>query len=275
MPNVQHIGLVTESKGVKVTDLAPAAAALQTQVIRDVEPVWKRRAVVTAYAKLEDLPLDAWPVLIRDDISFDAQGIHLDQDGHPFSLVLYSSGWTLTSSHECLEMLCDPMGKRTRKAPSIKPDQGDARYLVEVCDPSESKEFAYEINAVTVSDFYFPSYFDVAAKAGHHYSFTGAITAPRQVLRGGYLSWQDVATKHWWQQTWFGSQPVFRDLGVATKGTSPRRFTDGATKVPAKVVQGGRPSKATLATAAGAGVSRDARAVALRSQVRKILHGAG
>ena len=119
MPTVQHIGLVTESKGVKVTDLAPAAAALQTQVIRDVEPVWKRRAVVTAYAKLEDLPLDAWPILIRDDISFDAQGIHLDQDGHPFSLVLYSSGWTLTSSHECLEMLCDPMGKRTRKAPSI------------------------------------------------------------------------------------------------------------------------------------------------------------
>jgi len=35
------------------------------------------------------------------------------------------------------------------------------------------------------------------------------------VLPGGYLSWQDAASGHWWQEVWFGTdQPEFRDLGV-------------------------------------------------------------
>src|SRR5262249_44433245 len=67
---------------------------------------------------------------------------------------------------------------------------------------------------ITVSDFFTPHFFDPAAAAGVRYSFRGNITEPRQVLRGGYLSWQDPASRHWWQEVWFGDQPEFRDLGV-------------------------------------------------------------
>jgi hypothetical protein len=38
-----------------------------------------------------------------------------------------------------------------------------------------------------------PNYFDPMSASGVRYSFTGAITQPRQVLRGGYLSCKDFA----------------------------------------------------------------------------------
>jgi hypothetical protein len=72
-----------------------------------------------------------------------------------------------------------------------------------------------------VSYFYLSKYFDARAKGGARYSFTGftgALTKPRQVLQGGYLSWR-APDGHWWQQTWFsGAQPTFVDLGPSRRG---------------------------------------------------------
>ena len=104
MPVVRKLALVSNSRSVKLADLVPAAAALQTQIVRDFAPVWRRPATVTAYARLEDMPIDAWPVIVSDSIPYQAEGIHLDKDGHPFSLVKYGASWTLTSSHEVLEL---------------------------------------------------------------------------------------------------------------------------------------------------------------------------
>src|SRR5262249_42939044 len=122
--------------------------------------------------------------------------------------------WSLTASHEALEMLVDPFGNRLMAGDSPKPDQGRVEFLVEVCDPSEAAEYAYTVNGILVADFYTPKYFDPVFAPGIRYSFTGAITEPRQVLPGGYLSWHDLASDHWWQEIWFdGSQPTFRDIG--------------------------------------------------------------
>ena len=185
MAIVRHLALVSDSTQIKLEDLVPVAAALQVQIVRDFVPQWRRPATVTPYRRLDDVPLTHWPMIVRDDIPYQAQGIHLDKDGVPFALILYSDGWSLTASHECLETVADPFGDRTRRGPSIKAGQGDARYLVEVCDPCEADRFAYLIDGAEVSDFYFPSYFDAKPKAGVEYSLTGAITMPRQVLTGG------------------------------------------------------------------------------------------
>ena len=66
-----------------------------------------------------------------------------------------------------------------------------------------------------VSDFYTPHYFDPVKSTAVRYSFTGAITAPLTILRGGYLSWIDPISQHMWQQVWFGNTKEFRDLGAA------------------------------------------------------------
>ena len=47
-------------------------------------------------------------------------------------------------------------------------------------------------------------------KSAVRYSLTGAITKPREVLRGGYLSWHGPVSDHWWQSTWLsGDAPTF------------------------------------------------------------------
>jgi hypothetical protein len=208
----QQIALVSKTADVGPTQLARAAAALNTQIARDFAPAWGVDATVTTPRRV---PRAAWPLLVTEDAP--AAGIHLEDGGRPAAIVEYAADWTKAASHELLEMLVDPHGTRTVTARAVKPGQGRVEYLVEVCDPCEA--VAYEIDGVAVSDFYTPRYFDPAARAGVRYSHTGAITRPRQVLRGGYLSWRVPATGEWWQQLWLeGARPVFRNLGVLELG---------------------------------------------------------
>jgi len=214
---LRQVALVSEVAAVSASDLTRASAALQKQAVRDFAPIWEVQATVDAFATLEDVPLGYWPVIIEQDIGFDAAGIHLDKDGQPFALVNISDGWQLTASHEVLEMLADPFGNRLVAGDSPKTDQGRVEFLVEVCDPSEATEFGYTVNGITMSDFYTPAYFDPVQAPGVRYSFTGAIREPRQVLAGGYLSWHEPISDHWWQLVFFGDAPQFRDLGPLTQ----------------------------------------------------------
>jgi hypothetical protein len=209
-----NIALVSQSKSVTLAQLAKAAAAIQKQVTRDFRPLWQIDATVAAFERLGDVPLGYWPIVIRDTIRFNAQGIHLNKaNGQPYALVKYSAEWTLTTSHECLEMLADPSGNRVIASNSVKPDQGRVEFLVEVCDPSEGAEFAYTVNGVLVSDFYTPDFFDPLQSVGVRYSYTGALTAPRQVLEGGYLSWRDPLSGHLWQLFVVDGATEFVDQG--------------------------------------------------------------
>lgn len=228
---IHHIGLVSQTSEVSLAALLSAAAALQKQVTRDFGPIWSVQATVSAFATLSDVPVGYWPVLIRDDIGFPgAAGIHLDSNGQPYALVQASDSWQLTVSHEVLEMLADPFGNRLVAGTSPKRGQGRVEFLVEVCDPSEAPEFGYTVNGVLVSDFYTPSYFSPVGNPGTRYSFTGAITKPRTILRGGYLSWHDPVSNHWWQGTWFsGSKVAYRDIGVLTGSGSLRSQIDALT----------------------------------------------
>ena len=195
MTHVVHVALVSEIQRISSGQLARVSAALQRQVTRDFGPIWGIRATVDAFGSLDDVPLGYWPVVILDQIDDpSALGYHQDQDGQPYALVVYTQSWSLTASHETLEMLADPWGNRLIGGSSIKPDQGRVRYLIEVCDPCEAPQYAYRINGVLVSDFYTPSFFDSRESSGGRYDFTRAIQSPKTILRGGYISWLDPAT---------------------------------------------------------------------------------
>jgi len=255
---IRQLALVSESKIVPHGDVLKVSAALQKQATRDLGPIWDIAATVDAFEKLEDVPVGYWAMRIMDDIQVDgAAGIHEDENGQPFALITASSSldtWSLTASHEAFEMLVDPFGNRVIAGDSPKPDQGRASFLVEVCDPSEAADYAYSVNGILVSDFYTPNYFDPVKAAGVNFSYTGALTEPRQVLPGGYLSWQDAASGHWWQEVWFGTdQPEFRDLGVidqkangnvravidrGTMGSTMKAIARGRTKSEAAGISG-------------------------------------
>ena len=175
-----YVALVSETPRIPNWQVQMVAAALQIQVSRDFTPIWGIDATLSAFDQLGDVPSGFWPIVIRDDIGFaGAAGIHLDQNKKPFGLVQASNRWSLTASHEVLEMLADPMGNRTLSAQSIKPGQGIVEFLVEVCDPSEDEDFTYQINGVIVSDFYTPDFFLPRESGNVRYSFSGGIEKPR------------------------------------------------------------------------------------------------
>jgi hypothetical protein len=266
---LQQIALVSQTNRVTLSQLALASAALQKQVSRDLKPIWQIDATVDAFGRLQDVPLGYWPVVLRDDIPFPAQGIHLNKaNGDPFALVEVSPNWALTTSHECLEMLVDPSGNRTVASNSVKPGQGRVNYLVEVCDPSEAAKFGYTVNGILLSDFYTPEFFAPTPSAGVRYSFVGAIKQPRQVLDGGYLSWFDPASNHAFQVFVSGTKKTFRDLGAMPGGfgMTLRAFTDNnesTVKHRIKALAGASPKGLLLTGALSSdGISKKARAAA-------------
>lgn len=214
---LKHIALVSISDAVPLGDLAIVAAAIQKQVARDFAAVWDVDATVGAFPTLDDVPVDYWKVLVMDNISSGMlMGVHKDDQGQPYALVTAAADqniWSLTASHECLEMLADPCGNRLVAADSPMEGQGRVQILVEVSDPSQGAQYGYSVNGVLVSDFYTPQYFDPVASPGVRYSYSGKITRPRQVLPGGYLTWHDTATGDWWQQVCDDNGPTFKNLG--------------------------------------------------------------
>jgi len=275
-----NLALVSEVDGHDPSDVAMVAAALQKQATRDFGPVWDVQATVDAFPTLEDVPVGYWPMIVKDDIGQPgAAGIHLDKDGQPFALITMSDSWSLTASHEMLEMLADPFGNRVIAGRSPKRGQGRVEFLVEVCDPSEAAEFGYTSNDVLVSDFYTPHFFDPVQSPATRYSFTSAIKKPRTILRGGYISWHHPPSDHWWQQTWFGSKQ-FRDLGVfdTAKAASLRAWIDSQTDHPG-IDEGLKKSNPALREAVAAGKettkSASSKAQTLRAQISGILDGKG
>lgn len=288
---IRQLALVSESKKIDLAEVTRVAAALDKQATRDFAPIWGINSSIHAFERLEDVPLGYWPMIVQDDIGFEgAAGIHLDKDGQPYALISSGEGWSLTASHETVEMLADPFGNRVIAGPSIMKDQGQGKggrrkkghgrvnYLVEVSDPSEAEEFAYTVNDLLVSDFYTPSYFDPVRATGVRYSFTGAITEPRQVLRGGYLSWHEPVSDHWFQARFFDAELEFVDLGVidASQG-SLRSQIDKLTFRKMQPLM--KPKAATLTAVAervaGSHSSSAARAKSLRSQITSVVKKAG
>jgi hypothetical protein len=270
-----HVALVSELKEISSSELTSVSAALQSQVLRDFAPVWDVQASVDAFTSLDDIPLGYWPVIVEKEIDTPgAAGVHENKDdGQPFALVQFSDSWSLTASHETLEMLADPSGNRLIGNPSPADGKTPVQILVEVCDPSEDSQFAYDINGVMVADFYTPHFFDRVASSGVQYSHTGAIEKPRQVLEGGYISWRDPASGEWKQMQFFDSKPKVVTLGTLAAAENFRAAIDKMT--PREERLHGVKARAktlmhSLAVQKAALKPRSARASSLRTQIAAI-----
>ena len=191
-------------------ELQLVASALQTQLSRDFGPTWNLSAVVSPFLCLEDVPPQYLPVIITSEaLPGDHHGFHVAADGRPFALVHRDDGWSLSASHELMEMVLDPGGLLTVSAPSLRDeyrratgkdpvdpaagaeayaDQGVVDYLVEPCDPVEGA--SYTIDGVTVSDFVTQHYYVVTGGQPRRCSFLGTVKNPLEVADGGYVSWR-------------------------------------------------------------------------------------
>ena len=288
MALTHQIALVPEGVSIKPSELTRVASALSKQVARDFGPIWNIQATVDPFATLDDVPSDYWPIIITRKVE-GAAGFHDDEHGQPFALVEFDADWSLTASHECLEMLADPFGRRLRagnvpqQAIKLGLPNRRVRFLVEVCDPSEGTAFSYHVNGVLVSDFYTPDYFDPIAVSSVRYSFTGAVTAPRTVLNDGYISWHDPVTGHWMQLRMFpdelsSKKPHVVDLNTQTTfakllqtGISLRSAVDRVTTTAQRLQRAGKSAaRLTRSATQRAEEASSATAEAWRRQIVRV-----
>src|SRR5258708_2065059 len=238
----RRIGLASRVGSVTVADLARVAAAINLQVSRDFQPIWQISAVISALPDPDSIPPGVWPIFLVDDTGYDgAAGLHLTKHNQPYALVAMGKTWSLTVSHETLEMLVDPSGNKLQTSTAVEVVAGSVQdvpgrkvdYLVEVADPSEDAENAYFIDDVLVTDFYTPNFFDPMTASGVRYSFSGKVNRPRQILKNGYISWHDPLDGRMRQLRYF-VQPAIVTLGnpAASSRGSLRGFVDSQTPPP-------------------------------------------
>jgi hypothetical protein len=214
VPLTDHIALVSLTREISTRSLLQAGAAVQKQLTRDFMPIWGFRATLDTFEDLSSVPSDYHPVVVFadsaelvgqlevaigpelvarlvDDFERDRlSGLHLNAfTRQPFALVEASDAWSVTISHEVLEMVADPFGNRLVAAAHPLDERQRVKYLLEVCDPCQA--VWYPVNGVPVSDFFTPRYFDPVAVDRLRYSFTGQLERPLQILEGGYLTWID------------------------------------------------------------------------------------
>jgi hypothetical protein len=247
LPLIDHVAVISLTSDISTRSLLQVTAALQKQVMRDFAPQWGISGTVDPFEELESVPSDYHPVVLFGETAelavrleqaigepqaldllarFDRdrlEGIHLNAlTRQPFALVSATDAWTITLSHEVLEMFADPYGNRLVAAQHPTEQEQRVKYLVEVCDPCMSHW--YPVNGVSVSDFYTPRYFDPVEVPGLRYSFTGAIERPIQVLDGGYLTFIDPRDSALYQLRAGDAEPLlFDQLAALAQSSLPLR----------------------------------------------------
>lgn len=245
IPTLVALTSKMSSSEISPSELSQVAGALQRQANEDLKRAWTHtNTTIVAVSDPRKLPHGYAPIVVQGELDEPgAAGYHTDRNGQPYSLVQYDpdpdSGWTLTCSHEYVEMALDPLGSTLYRAPSPDPSVPHGRghksrivqILLELGDPVEAAAYAYEIDGVTVSNFTLHPYGN--GSKGEKFDHMGVLPGPRTLMPGGYLSWQEPDGE-WRQLTWFdGDTPAIRVLGrraQADKGTSLREWIDARTE---------------------------------------------
>jgi len=176
-------------------------AAMQKYIDDFIVPVWNTPAKLV---KTADFEKGAWAMVFVDDADqADALAYHdLTPDGFPVAKVFVrttlSNGdqVSVSASHELVEMLVDPAINLMSTGPDPK-----TIYAYESADPVEALSF--EVDGIPMSDFVYPSYFEVFHPAGSvRFDQMGKVNKPFQILSGGY---QIIFKNGKWSQI-FGSE---------------------------------------------------------------------
>lgn len=201
------ISVLNLSSVVTDAQIAVVVAALQIQVTRDFAPVWKTGANVRALPTGTAPDMNDWLIYVMDTSDqAGALGYHdITTMGNPVGKIFakddisYGLSWSVTLSHEMLEMLADPYIQNSVFAQSGATT--GTIYALEVCDACESDSFGYKIGDVLVSDFVFPAWFERWRSAGStQFDYTRTINMPLMLASGGYISVFAVPPTAGWTQ---------------------------------------------------------------------------
>ncbi len=155
-----------------------------------------------------------WLVLLDDSDQANALGYHdLTTEGLPIGKVFAGSdlkagtSWTVTASHELLEMLGDPNINLTVFVQNS--NAAGVLYAYEVCDACEDDSVGYQIDSILLSDFVYPAWFESFRTEGStQFDRMNKIQNPFQLLVNGYIGIFNVSSGSGWQQKTEDKRPT-------------------------------------------------------------------
>jgi hypothetical protein len=238
------ISVINLTAGAKSdADVLRAIRAINRQMAEDFEPYWGfgSRLRLEGRTGRDDGKSPINPADMRGDAILyvrdvvrvtDAEGYHERYfSGIPYGIVFLElskkldEDWTVTLSHEALELTGDPENNLLVQGPHPSKPHHQVFHWFEMCDAVQNE--TYEIDHVAVSNFVLPLYFTSSNERGGRNDFLGTITKPRkgggQTLRsfgvnpGGYIGFFDPAAHG--HVTWSLDDDRKGKQRLAAKGT--------------------------------------------------------
>lgn len=196
---MQHLAIVNASPVFTDDEIMRILPAMQKQLDRDFYPAWQKhvpevKLSFVPWAKFHMLDPQAWAIFVNRHSKDDSMlGYHSSEDGRVYGrvyvgdIVRMQLDWTVTLSHEILELIADPSAEKVFR-------MADGRYAaVEVCDAVEADAQAYLIDGVAVSNFVYPAYFSNLIRGGKYDHRGWLHAACPELTPGGYMPIRDHA----------------------------------------------------------------------------------
>jgi hypothetical protein len=227
------VALINESTVLQDNAVEAILPALQKQVSRDLAPAWGVDADLIFIPRGQQPPSGTWWLVVLDSPDqAGMMGYHdLSNGGLPLGKVFAKADierklkWTVTVSHELLEMLVDPaINLAVFQQPGTT---GGKLYSCEICDPCEADQYGYEIDGVTVADFVYPAWFQPFRPPGSRFDHLNKIQKPFEVLPGGYIGVCELGAGGSWYQVAAEKDPLSYHMRARPGSRRERRRTPG------------------------------------------------
>lgn len=212
------ISVINISNGaVPDADIHRAIRAINRQIDGDFAPYWSFGGQLRLEGKTGPRDMKHYQVdpadmrgdailYIRDTVrGASVDGMHKTNfAGIPFGIVYLDlsekldEDWTVTLSHEALEIIGDPENNLLVQGPHPDDPKRDVFHWFEMCDAVQAE--TYEIDHVAVSNFVLPLYFTASNERGGRNDFLGTLNRGRSlrsfyVNPGGYIGFFDPRKK--------------------------------------------------------------------------------
>jgi len=186
-------------------EVQEAIRAVNRQVNEDFVPVWGQGRALQLYGAAFDprepdvlqeerIPGDSVLYLVDEASLPGALGYHsLNAAELPVGFVFaMAQDWTITLSHEALELIVDPNVNAFIPGPHPTEPNRWVLHTYEVCDAAERT--SYPIDGVQVSNFLTPQYFVDGDARGTRNDFLNAGVRSFGVIRGSHVAYVDPVT---------------------------------------------------------------------------------
>jgi hypothetical protein len=240
------ISLINHTSGkLKDEQVQFAVRAINRQIKEDFEPYWSLAATLRLEGKVGKQPNKQKPQDMRGDaVIYLWDGVDVDNAlgyhdenfmGIPYGFVFtdlaakLGESWTVTLSHEALELIADPEANLLVQGPHPDPSQNKriVFHWYEMCDAVQSQ--TYELDGVEVSNFVLPLYFTVREEFEGRNEFLGRESNRGDKLKsfgvspGGYVGFYDPQTGDIDQYSMRDDREAARRMKLKMKAEGARR----------------------------------------------------